>query len=1684
VRPRLTTSRAVGEPPRDPALEPAEAARQLETAPDREQIFGLILRAARSRADFVALLSVHAGELRGRRALGDDRFDRGGVGTLRLARDAVPAFERAIASGLPHVGPIATGLAPIDDGLRAALGGVVPRVAMVVPIRLGTRTVALVVGHRGDAALTDEDVRPLTPLLIASGPALARVLASRSEAAAGRPSTAAEPRLPTEPPVAQPVEAAPTVIVDEALTDLSAHRRILEVYRQHGSWEDLAEALRGILRTGVETGEPDEDEQLELLLELGAVEADRLGRPERAIEAWRSARTIDATDRRVHEALERAYMAQGRWDDLIELVEQRAALADDLDERASLLVGAAELAQERLGDDDRAVATYERILGWQPTHAVAAQRLEELFRARGQWPQLAGHLVEQASRHDDAAACVAALEAAAEIYEQRLDDPRAAFLVWLEVLRREPERANLIDVLEPLAPAAAAWDELLPECIVLADELEAEHASAAARLWRQIGAWRQDLGAQEDAATALDRALRLEGDDLDTLDRLVALRRAVGPWGDLAGALSQRAALDLDPARRAELYVELGGVHEDRLGEPAEAALFYQKALDADPDRRDALDALRRLYREQGRWDALAAVLERLADDGAGRPADGLALHLELGAVAAEHLGRPDEAVAAFQAALAIDPKSAAALDGLQRVHRQAGRREAYLDAREAALDAGGRDAAAYAELAAEWEALPNGLDRAIAAWQKALALEPARVDAHDGLARALRRGGRWEALAAACKLRLKVVTGAAERAPVLLELASVLESGLDDADSAVRVCQEVLALPVDPAAALDALARLHQRAGRWQEALDALERRLAASAAADARARADLQQRIGHVHARRGDAAAAIASFERAIALDPQQAAAHEGLADVLRGQGDAARAAHHLLRAAQVSAGRFDAIRCLMAAADLYRNRLADLERGRECLERVLALDPDHADAKLGLGEMLASAGQWEALWPHLEQRVVQLRSDPDAAPAERRDAFLEAARCAVEIGRLPRALDLYEQALALDPTDAAALLGRADALGRSRSWDAAMKAYDAFLARPGLDAAGRADVYRRMAQLEKERGRVAQALVYYQKVLEADAGHRGALAELAAIYLDRRKLDDAITTLGALAAAVSPTERPAVLERIGDLQREKMRNPERAAAAYLQAVELDPANHKILQKLLDMQSEAGHWDAAVATIGRFVELERDPVRRGPYFQAAAVIHQFKLADLPAALTSYEAALDAFFAGGGAVLDPATRGRALEAFQSIDEILTALRDWPREEAAYRTMIERVPDGDPIKVALWHGLGEIYRTRLKEHERAIRAFETAHALDPAKAPARIQILAELYALVGRDASSVTGSLSERAGKLLEADPSNPEALRVLGRACLDEGRLDEAWCVCRALVFLKEASRAEEELYRRYQAHERRKARGILDDDAWKLLRSSDEDRVISSIFAMTWEAPVSLRAGPPRSFDLKDSEKLRVEGGTGTMAKIFQNSARVLNAPLPFVYVQPERSGRLLLANCVEGRRLSPALIVGRDLMTGFRDTELAFAVATTMTLLRPAYYLRLAMSSVDELEAALLAAARVGGRTIATRSAPGALADTFAAEIEKRLSPEGAHILRQLVERLPERPDLLRWKGAVDTAARRAGLLVCGELSAAASMLSSETAAPGGVRPADKVRELVRYAVSRNYFAARRHLGVNVA
>src|SRR5262249_17316676 len=103
---------------------------------------------------------------------------------------------------------------------------------------------------------------------------------------------------------------------------------------------------------------------------------------------------------------------------------------------------------------------------------------------------------------------------------------------------------------------------------------------------------------------------------------------------------------------------------------------------------------------------------------------------------------------------------------------------------------------------------------------------------------------------------------------------------------------------------------------------------------------------------------------------------------------------------------------------------------------------------------------------------------------------------------------------------------------------------------------------------------------------------------------------------------------------LDEIGDIYKEKLSNPQKSIAAYLEALEIQPSHHTTLQKLIDIYPENEQWKKAVEVLQRLVEIETDPLIRGYYHYVAGVFTRDKLKSLDDAVDWFGRALDEYFA------------------------------------------------------------------------------------------------------------------------------------------------------------------------------------------------------------------------------------------------------------------------------------------------------------------------------------------------------------------------------------------------------------------------------------------------------------------
>src|SRR5690606_4694104 len=164
-----------------------------------------------------------------------------------------------------------------------------------------------------------------------------------------------------------------------------------------------------------------------------------------------------------------------------------------------------------------------------------------------------------------------------------------------------------------------------------------------------------ELGDAEAAIDAYQKVLEAEPNHVDSLDALAKLYDKRGDVHESIECLTRVADLTLDGAQRVDMYYRIGKQQLDKLQDPVDARYSFEKALDLEPSHLPSLTALRGIAQREEDWDATARYLEQ--EQGyTEAPRARARLLVELGRVRAERLGESEQALAAFEQAIQLDP--------------------------------------------------------------------------------------------------------------------------------------------------------------------------------------------------------------------------------------------------------------------------------------------------------------------------------------------------------------------------------------------------------------------------------------------------------------------------------------------------------------------------------------------------------------------------------------------------------------------------------------------------------------------------------------------------------------------------------------------------------------------------------------------------------------------------------------------------------------------------------------------------------------------------------------------------------------------------------------------------------------------------------------------------------------------
>jgi tetratricopeptide (TPR) repeat protein len=1111
----------------------------------------------------------------------------------------------------------------------------------------------------------------------------------------------------------------------------SALHSLKRLHYSHQRWSDLI----GVLEREAELA-ADPGVRAMAYYRVGRLWLDRLGNLDEALSALERAAHESPLDPMILEELARLHELAGRHAELASVLERLAEQDDSAADRLAYCLRIGELYEHRLGNDEKAIFWYENARAVDRCYIPVLQALAELYTKRSEFEKLVVVHEGEAEGATDPVRRAAAHARIAEIYETDLGRPEQAMQHHARALGALPGYSASFKALVRLLTQAQRYPELV-EIYERAVDQAADSEGKVTYLYKIGRLYEDALSSPAQAMVAYRRILEILPNEISAMHSLQRAAERAGSFKELIAALEYEAEKVPDKRRKLELVHRAGEVAENDLKDDALAINLFRRLAEIDKAYAPAYVSLGRLYFKAGRWEELIDAYKnelRLLPKGAALSA----LQFKMGQLYEDRLGRDEDAIGSYRRAVEADPNHRAAVRALARKLEQKGSWDdlvRLLEAELATLDEPKLRARTALRIGEVSENRLRAPEKALAAYEQALAAEPELVPARDGRIRLLTEARDYRRLVEELERE-----ASAQRDPrlaiwALLRAGEVYRDDLGDPTRAVRAFEAVIERDPAHVEALLALEPLYAERGAWEA--------LAGVYAAEARVLSDKSARIAALRElarlqQNGKVASADhgrQALGAILQLTPSDTGALFALERIALSEGDGELLAHVDSNLARIVSDP--------ASVATHETRLGELleaagdPQALELFRSALSRDPEAIGAARGLSR-IAERLDDPALLGEAAEREARVLLDVGRAAS----GLVQAGERLFSRGDPARAIQAFARALEIDPDHEVASARLSEVL-LARNEVEQLLAYLTRAAGAAKKPDRVAALWAAVADLHATRKKdLAAAVAVLQRAHSLHPRHVPILLKLAELHANNGQWSEAVERLRQ-ALTGKPDAQVAVEAnfRLAAIFDEHLGDTARALLHVEAALALDPNHRAGLERLALIQLRRGQNDQAADTAARLVRMSPEIGSRVSALTLLGRVEQ-KRNQFEAAAHAYEQAVAVVGVEGSAAhefreLVSKPRGgegptfaryvgalvRHIESLQAAAspaafiEVARALGDEMGQSEQAVTWLERGLSLQPANVELRAALAERL-LRSGQHQRALGELERVVALD------------------------------------------------------------------------------------------------------------------------------------------------------------------------------------------------------------------------------------------------------------------------------------------------------------------------------------------------------------------------------
>ncbi len=1088
---------------------------------------------------------------------------------------------------------------------------------------------------------------------------------------------------------------------------LPARQALGRLFERGERWADLAE----LFRREVEV-ERDGVAKVTQLFKLAEIRSTRLDDVDGAIVALQDLLVIKPDYPPAWAQLEMLYAVKGAWPELVRLLEEQLAFANDPDQQLLLLARIGQVAEEKADDLAAATAAFERMLAVRPDHLVAIRNLVRLAERQERYSEMLDYLETEIRITQDPRDLVHLHYRAAMVLHnhlQRTDEARARFE---EVLNLDPGYLPALRGLGRIYGSGGESDALLA---MYRRELEATESPErqVTLLFRMVDVALEQQKDELKAIEFLQEILEKEATNLPALRALAELHSRRGENDLLVEVLRREAESLTEPADRAATLLRVAEICEDRLDRADQAAEVYQEVLRLGHDFDAAISGLVRIYSAAGLWNALSRAL-RTAYDHARSDSARAAILVRSAEVAGDKLGNLDSAAESLERALELLPNQVAILTQLERISvaRRDWRRATAVSTALAHHETDPRlYAARQIRIAVMKETQLDPPESGAENYRLALETVPDHPVALRALELAYLRAKNWNGLVALYHRDALLTKDDPRRVVLYTRAAEVAEIRIERDPQAGDLYAKALEIDPHYLPALHGRRRIAERAQDTATVLETLQAEGAVSADV-AHAKEVLFEAARVRQDGLGDIPGAIETYKMVLDRAPDHLGAFNRLEAIYLEQESWRPLLELLTNRASAVSEPIEQAKLLAAAAEITQDRLQDVDGAVNLYREVLSRDESNAVALTRLGPALFRREAWdEAI--DVFHRTLSNTQDPDA--------HLVAYKALGVIYQehrqdLVKSVQSFQQALQADPTDTDCLRRLASVYQGAQDWNSAVNvllrladaeptpqakiktllelgrtyadglsdaknAIRAYRKVIDLDPANAESVLKLTELYEQENDWQALAKVMdaYVRLLAPEEKHKAAPLHLKMADVFENRLDDDNRAINALKYALDA--QPDLVPALENMARLYSKDPEtypQSVAAHRQLLKLDPFRVASYREMHRMFERLGQHDKAFVVAEVLVLLRAQQQDEDLYY------HEHKSRVAPRAFGSLTDADHERL-----IVHPGERGPMREALAVLGSELSKLYpgDLARHGLNRRTDIEGPKSQHPMRI-------------------------------------------------------------------------------------------------------------------------------------------------------------------------------------------------------------------------------------------------------------------------------------------------------------------------------------------------------------------------------------------------------------